>query len=111
MIKVLLVDDQELVRAGLRAILRSPFGFEIVGDCADGTVVTGMVDALAPDAVLMGCADAAGRRHRRTRRLRAHADAPPVLALTIFDDEEVLADMLRAEPPASCSRAYPPKTC
>lgn len=53
MIKVLLVDDQELVRAGLRAILRSPFGFEIVGDCADGTVVTGMVDALAPDAVLM----------------------------------------------------------
>jgi hypothetical protein len=53
MIKVLLVDDQELVRAGLRAILRCPFGFEIVGDCADGTVVTGMVDALAPDAVLM----------------------------------------------------------
>ena len=37
MIRVLLVDDQELVRAGLRGILRTQFGFDIVGECADGS--------------------------------------------------------------------------
>ena len=39
MIRVLLVDDQELVRSGLRGILRTPFGFEVVGECADGSEV------------------------------------------------------------------------
>ena len=39
MIKVLLVDDQELIRAGLRGILRPQFGFEIVGECPDGGAV------------------------------------------------------------------------
>ena len=40
-IRVLLVDDQELVRAGLRGILRQQFGFDVVGECADGTEVSG----------------------------------------------------------------------
>ena len=39
MIRVLLVDDQELVRAGLRGILRRPLGFEIAGECEDGADV------------------------------------------------------------------------
>ena len=47
-IRVLLVDDQELVRAGLRGILRAAFGFEIVGECADGSEVIAAVDALRP---------------------------------------------------------------
>ena len=37
MIRVLIVDDQELVRAGLRGILRERYGFDIVGECADGS--------------------------------------------------------------------------
>jgi DNA-binding NarL/FixJ family response regulator len=49
MIRVLLVDDQELVRTGLRGILRPEFGFDIVGECADGCEVATAVDSLAPD--------------------------------------------------------------
>ena len=96
MIRVLLVDDQELVRAGLRGILRRPFGFDIVGECADGTTVTDMAEALAPDVVLMDVRMPLVDGVAATRRLRARADAPPVLALTTFDDEEILAGMLRA---------------
>ena len=46
-IRVLLVDDQELVRAGLRGILRAQFGFEIVGECADGGEVIAAVENVA----------------------------------------------------------------
>ncbi|HEV3068815.1 MAG TPA: response regulator transcription factor, partial [Streptosporangiaceae bacterium] len=53
MIRVLLVDDQELVRTGLRGILREAFGFDVVGECADGREVPAAAAALAPDVVLM----------------------------------------------------------
>ena len=52
-IRVLLVDDQELVRTGLRGIVRAAFGFDVVGECADGGEVMAAVDAVAPDVVLM----------------------------------------------------------
>jgi DNA-binding NarL/FixJ family response regulator len=95
-IKVLLVDDQELVRAGLRGILRTRFGFDIVGECADGTTVTAAVSSLAPDVVLMDVRMPLVDGVQATRALRAVDGAPPVLALTTFDDDEVLAGMLRA---------------
>jgi DNA-binding NarL/FixJ family response regulator len=96
MIKVLLVDDQELVRAGLRGILRSQFGFDIVGECADGTTVVAAVSSLTPDVVLMDVRMPLVDGVQATRALRALDGAPPVLALTTFDDDEVLAGMLRA---------------
>jgi DNA-binding NarL/FixJ family response regulator len=96
MIKVLLVDDQELVRAGLRGILRTQFGFDIVGECADGSTVRAAVDALAPDVVLMDVRMPLVDGVTATRQLRHDDGAPPVLALTTFDDDEVLAGMLRA---------------
>ncbi|MGH3278254.1 MAG: response regulator transcription factor [Trebonia sp.] len=96
MIKVLLVDDQELVRAGLRGILRARFGFDIVGECADGTTVAAVVGSLAPDVVLMDVRMPLADGVTATRELRRRDDAPPVLALTTFDDDEVLAGMLRA---------------
>jgi DNA-binding NarL/FixJ family response regulator len=95
-IKVLLVDDQDLVRAGLRGILRTQFGFDIVGECVDGSTVSTAVGTLAPDVVLMDVRMPLVDGIAATRQLRARADAPPVLALTTFDDDEVLAGMLRA---------------
>jgi DNA-binding NarL/FixJ family response regulator len=95
-IKVLLVDDQELVRTGLRGILRSQFGFEVVGECSDGSMVRGAVASLAPDVVLMDVRMPVVDGVRATRELLAADGAPPVLALTTFDDDEVLAGMLRA---------------
>jgi DNA-binding NarL/FixJ family response regulator len=95
-IKVLLVDDQELVKAGLRGILRSQFGFDVVGECTDGSEVIAAVDALGPDVVLMDVRMPVVDGVRATRELRSREGSPPVLALTTFDDDEALAGMLRA---------------
>jgi len=95
-IRVLLVDDQELIRTGLRGILRASFGFDVVGECADGGEVPAAVAALAPDVVLMDVRMPFVDGVRATRELRRREGSPPVLALTTFDDEEVLAGMLRA---------------
>ena len=95
MIRVLVVDDQELVRAGLRGILRTQFGFDVVGECADGREVPAAVAACTPDVVLMDVRMPVVDGMQATRELR-QAGSPPVLALTTFDDDEVLAGMLRA---------------
>ncbi len=96
MIRVLLVDDQELVRAGLRGILRNQFGFEIVGECSDGDEVVAAVATLAPDVVVMDMRMPMVDGVQATHDLRRQPASPPVLALTTFDDDEVLAGMLRA---------------
>ena len=89
-IRVMLVDDQELVRSGLRRILRRKDGFAVVAECADGAEVEQAVDAHTPDVVVMDLR----MRHvdgiEATRRLRRRTDPPPVLVLTTFDDDEVL---------------------
>jgi DNA-binding NarL/FixJ family response regulator len=95
-IRVLLVDDQDLVRAGLRGVLREQFGFEIAGECADGTEVLAAVAACEPDIVLMDVRMPLLDGVAATRRLRAERPSMPVLALTTFDDDEALAGMLRA---------------
>ena len=96
MIRVLVVDDQDLVRAGLRGILRTEFGFDVVGECAHGGEVITAVDSLAPDVVLMDVRMPLVDGVQATRGLRRRDGSPPVLALTTFDDDEVLAGVLRA---------------
>ena len=96
MIRVLLVDDQELVRTGLRGILRETFGFDVVGECANGASVAASVDELRPDVVLMDVRMPVVDGVEATRDLLERGDAPPVLVLTTFDDDEILAAALRA---------------
>src|SRR5215469_1500697 len=96
MIPVLLFDDQDLFRAGLRGVLREQFGFEIVGECADGTEVLAAVARCEPDIVLMDVRMPLLDGVAATRRLRAERPSIPVLALTTFDDDQALAGMLRA---------------
>jgi DNA-binding NarL/FixJ family response regulator len=95
-IKILIVDDQELVRAGLRGILRSRFGFDVVGECSDGAMVPAAVASLRPDIVLMDVRMPVVDGVAATEALRRSPDSPPVLVLTTFDDDEVLAAALRA---------------
>ncbi|MFI6519123.1 response regulator transcription factor [Spirillospora sp. NPDC050679] len=96
MTRLLLVDDQQLVRAGLARIFDGEPDLEVVGECADGDEVAGAVARHRPDVVLM---DVRMRRMdgaEATRLLRARPGAPPVLVLTMFDDREVVAAALGA---------------
>jgi DNA-binding NarL/FixJ family response regulator len=96
MIRVLLVDDQELIRAGLRGILRERYGFTIVGECGDGNSVLTAVRDTDPQVVLMDVRMPLVDGVAATRQLRAHHETVPVMALTTFDDDAALAGMLRA---------------
>jgi DNA-binding NarL/FixJ family response regulator len=96
MTRVLLVDDQELIRSGLRGILRPELGFAVVGECSDGGEVPATVAATRPDVILMDVRMKFVDGVEATRRLRADPTAPPVLVLTTFQDDAVLAGALRA---------------
>lgn len=96
MTRVLLVDDQPLARAGLRAILDLGDGLTVVGECADGDEVVDAVARCTPEVVVM---DVRMRRvdgAEATRRLRALDASPPVLVLTTFDDHDTVAAALTA---------------
>jgi DNA-binding NarL/FixJ family response regulator len=94
--RVLLVDDQELVRSGLTRILRRRDGFVVVGQCDDGDQVVAAVEELRPDVVVMDLRMRRMSGIEATAALRTRADAPPVLVLTTFDDDELLSGALRA---------------
>jgi len=95
-LRVLLVDDQELVRSGLRRILRRKDGFAVVAECSDGAGVPAAVSEHRPDVVVMDLRMRGVDGIEATRRLRDRSDAPPVLVLTTFDDDELLSGALRA---------------
>jgi DNA-binding NarL/FixJ family response regulator len=92
----MLVDDQELVRSGLRRILRRRDGFEIAVECADGAEVPDALSEHDVDVVVMDLRMKGIDGIEATRRLRADTEAPPVLVLTTFDDDEMLSGALRA---------------
>jgi DNA-binding NarL/FixJ family response regulator len=97
-IRVLLVDDQALIRAGFRMILDAEEGIEVVGECADGTQAVDSVRRLKPDVVLMDIRMPEMDGIEATR-LIAGGDGdgtPRVLMLTTFDLDEYVYDALRA---------------
>lgn len=94
-IGVLLVDDQDLVRSGLRRILRRKDGFVVVAECSDGDEVPDAVARHRPDVVVMDLRMRRVDGIEATRSLCA-SGGPPVLALTTFNDDELLSGVLRA---------------
>jgi DNA-binding NarL/FixJ family response regulator len=88
-IRVVLVDDQELVRAGLERILDSEDDLAIVAQCADGAQALDAIEVHRPDVVVMDIRMRVMNGIEATRRIR-DADGPPVLILTTFDDDETL---------------------
>ena len=95
-IRVLIVDDDALVRAGLTMMLDGANGIEVVGEAADGDQVPAAVDAHAPDVVLMDLRMPRTDGITATRRLRARPRAPEVIVLTTFDADENVLGGLRA---------------
>ncbi|MFB7089309.1 response regulator [Streptomyces sp. NPDC056296] len=90
-IRLLLVDDDPLVRAGLSFMLGGADDVEIVGEAADGDEVEALVDRTRPDVVLMDIRMPVVDGLTATERLRGRPDAPQVVVLTTFHaDEQVL---------------------
>ncbi|MFI9557526.1 response regulator [Nonomuraea endophytica] len=96
MIRVLLVDDQALLRAGLRMILDNAEDMVVVGEAADGTEVVAMVTRSAPDVVLMDIRMPDVDGVEATRLVRDRFDGPRILILTTFDLDEYVYAALRA---------------
>jgi DNA-binding NarL/FixJ family response regulator len=95
-IRVLVADDQALVRTGLRTILEDAGGFDVVGEAADGLEAVGQAAALRPDVVLMDVRMPRMDGIAATRKIRSEPDAPRVLVLTTFDLDEYVYSGLRA---------------
>ena len=90
MIRVALVDDQAIVRAGLARILSPADGFEVVAECADGREAVQQLPALHPDVVLMDVRMPHLDGIAATVQLRAADDPLDILVLTTFGEDEVL---------------------
>ena len=96
MIKVLLVDDQSLLRMGFQMILDAEPDIEVVGQAADGATGISMTAALHPDVVLMDVRMPGMDGIRATAAITAAAPASKVLILTTFDLDEYVFAGLRA---------------
>jgi len=95
-IRVLLVDDDALVRAGLSMMLDGIAGITVVAEAADGQEAVTAADAHAPQVVLMDLRMPRVDGITATRRLRARARPPEVIVLTTFDTDENVLHALRA---------------
>jgi DNA-binding NarL/FixJ family response regulator len=94
--RVGLVDDDALVRMGLRAMLDGVHGIRIVAEADDGSGVPALVDQHHPHVLLMDLRMKTVDGITATERLREHQDAPAVIVLTTFDDDDLVTRAIRA---------------
>ncbi|NLG21752.1 MAG: response regulator transcription factor [Actinomycetales bacterium] len=95
-IRVFLVDDQELVRAGFRMVLDAQDDMTVVGEAGDGAAALAAVPQARPDVVLMDIRMPRMDGVEATRRLSEAGDRPKVLVLTTFDLDEYAFSALKA---------------
>jgi RNA polymerase sigma factor (sigma-70 family) len=109
-VRVLIADDQTLVRAGFRKILEADAEIEVVGEAADGLEAVEAACALAPDVVLMDIRMPRLDGLEATRQLAGQGkDSPRVLVLTTFGLEEYVYDALRAGASGFLLKDVPPE--
>jgi DNA-binding NarL/FixJ family response regulator len=89
-IRVVIVDDQTIVREGIRALLRIAGGVEVVGEAADGEQALAVIATAEPDVVLLDVRMPKLDGIGVLEALGAAADAPPCIVLTTFDEDELL---------------------
>jgi DNA-binding NarL/FixJ family response regulator len=109
-IRVLLVDDHDLVRGGLSAILGAAAGIEVVGEAADGPGGVASARELQPDVVIMDVEMPGGDGLSATRAILAADPRIRVLVLTMFDLDEYVFQALRAGASGFLLKTTPPAT-
>ena len=95
-IRVLVVDDHPVVRAGLRMLLSSQLDMEVVGEAVDGATAVQCALDLRPDVVIMDITMGGTNGLVATREIRKRLPETKVLVLTMHDDEEYLRQSLEA---------------
>ena len=95
-IRVVLVDDDALVRAGLKMIVGGQSRIEVVGEAADGREALRVIDEVHPDVVLMDIRMPTLDGIEATRRALALPDPPQIIVLTTFDADDLVVQALRA---------------
>ena len=92
-IKVLLVDDHPVVRAGMEGILSAHDGFDVVGEAENGKIAVELAQTLKPDVILMDLRMPGGDGVTAIKEITAIKDSPYILVLTTFDSDR---DIVRA---------------
>jgi response regulator RpfG family c-di-GMP phosphodiesterase len=107
MIRVLVVDDAPAFRSTVRAVLEWEPGIEIVGEAEDGDEAIALAVELRPDVVLMDVRMPVLNGFAATRRIRELVPKARVIALTAYDEQEVVTAMIEAGASAYCVKGAP----
>lgn len=94
--RILLVDDHELVRRGIRTLLDSQPDFEVCAEAADGRIAVQLVESLKPDVVVMDLAMPELNGIEATRQIRRGTHHPKVLALSLHESEHFASEVIQA---------------
>jgi two-component system, NarL family, response regulator NreC len=96
-IRILLADDHQMIRAGLRSLLRDQAGMEVIAEATDGRTAVRLAAELSPDVVIMDIHMPDLNGIEATRQIRgANSNGPKVIALSAHSDERYAREMLRA---------------
>ena len=108
-VRVLLVDDEELVRFGLRTVLEAAGDFEVVGEAGDGAAAVAAAHELRPDVVLMDIRMPVLDGLAATKQILAQPDPPQVAVLTTFHADEYVYSALAAGAAGFLLKDTPPR--
>ena len=96
MTRILIADDRDVVRAGLRRLMEAQHGWEVVAEAADGKDAIIKAAATKPDVVVLDCMMPVINGAEATRQIRARVPKTEVLIFTALEDERLTADLLKA---------------
>jgi DNA-binding NarL/FixJ family response regulator len=108
-VRVVLVDDEAMVRVGLRMVLTAEADIEVVGEAADGGAAVDVVEATEPDVVLMDVRMPDVDGIEGARRVLARCPGVKVVVLTTFDEDEYVEAALRAGVSGFLLKVAPPE--